>query len=155
MECPPLSRRWRSRSNPFHASEISIGSRTASGERFFSTKSRWHCTTSFRASSRFAFASARVSPCEIAAGISSTKQVNPPSLAGSKTAVSFIRLCYHKTVCRYYFVPSSRPSLLNLEHFRRQYSGSWFACRYLILSPSIRSESNHSGSRSSRLHSSF
>jgi hypothetical protein len=36
----------------------------------------------------------QVSPCEIAAGISSTKQVYPPSFAGSKTAVNFIAIDY-------------------------------------------------------------
>ena len=47
------------------------------------------------ASRRFAFASARVSPCEMAEEISSTKQVYPSSLAGSKTAVSFmLRNCH-------------------------------------------------------------
>jgi hypothetical protein len=50
------------------------------------------------ASKRFALASASVSPCEIAAGISSTKQVYPPSFAGSKTAVSFISIDYHSAV---------------------------------------------------------
>jgi len=78
-----------------HASASSMISRTASGERFFSTKSRWHSKTSFSASKRFALASASVSPCEIAAGISSTKHVYPPSFAGSKTAVSFIFEDYH------------------------------------------------------------
>ena len=81
--------------NPLHASASSMISRTASGERFFSTKSRWHSKTSFSASKRFALASASVSPCEIAAGISSTKHVYPPSFAGSKTAVSFIFEDYH------------------------------------------------------------
>ena len=85
--------------NAFHASGSSINSRTASGERSFSANSRWHSTTNFRASKRFAFASASVSPWEIAAGISSTKQVYPPSFAGSKTAVSFMRVCYHNTGC--------------------------------------------------------
>src|SRR5713101_5386994 len=59
----------------FHASAISITSRTACGERPFSASSRWHCSASFSASARFALASSMVSPCEIAAGISSTKQV--------------------------------------------------------------------------------
>ncbi len=36
--------------------------------------------------------------CEIAAGISSTKHVYPPSLAGSKTAVSFMPTNYHPQV---------------------------------------------------------
>ena len=72
-----------------HASANSIGSRRALGERSFSASSRWHCSTSLSASNRLAFASASVSPCEIAAGTSSTKQVYPPSLAGSKIAVNF------------------------------------------------------------------
>src|SRR6202022_311958 len=59
----------------FHASAISKTSRTACGERPFSASSRWHCSASFRASARFALASSMVSPCEMAAGISSTKQV--------------------------------------------------------------------------------
>jgi hypothetical protein len=80
-----------------HASTSSMISRTASGERFFSTRSRWHSKTSFSASSRFALASGSVSPWEIAAGISSTKQVYPPSFAGSKTAVNFISVGYHTT----------------------------------------------------------
>ena len=84
--------------NPLHASGSSMISRTASGERFFSTMSRWHSKTSFTASKRFTLASASVSPCEIAAGISSTKQVYPPSLAGAKTAVSFINTDYHTPV---------------------------------------------------------
>ena len=84
--------------NPLHASASSMTSRTASDERFFSTKSRWHSKTSFSASKRFALASASVSPCEIAAGISSTKQVYPPSVAGSKTAVNFILIDYHSAV---------------------------------------------------------
>jgi len=74
-----------------HASASSMVSRTASGERFFSANSRWHSKTNFSASRRLALASSSVSPCEIAAGISSTKQVYPPSFAGSKTAVIFIR----------------------------------------------------------------
>jgi hypothetical protein len=61
--------------DPFQESGNSIESRTASGESDFSTSFRWYCNTSLRASSKFAFASARVSPWEIAAGISSTKQV--------------------------------------------------------------------------------
>jgi len=73
-----------------HASTNSSGSRRALGDRSFSARSRWHSSTSLSASSRFALASPRVSPCEIAAGTSSTKQVYPPSLAGSKTAVSFM-----------------------------------------------------------------
>src|SRR5881394_2413118 len=77
-----------------HASANSIGSRTASGEISCLANSRWDSNTSLRASNRFDLASARVSPCEIAAGISSTKQVYPPSLAGSKTAVSFILTNY-------------------------------------------------------------
>src|SRR5207249_7107328 len=60
--------------------------------------SRWHSRTSFKASRRFALASSTVSPCEIAAGISSTKQVYPPSLAGSKTAVSLMLIDYHANV---------------------------------------------------------
>lgn len=80
----------------FHASENSSVSRTAVGDMCFSASSRWHSKTSLRASRRFAFASSRVSPCEMAAGISSTKQVYPPSRAGSKTAVSFIPLEYHR-----------------------------------------------------------
>jgi hypothetical protein len=80
---------------PFHASGSSMISRTASDERFFSARSRWHSKTSLSASRRFTLASASVSPCEIAAGISSTKQVYPPSLAGSKTAVNFMRINYH------------------------------------------------------------
>ena len=63
-----------------------------------SASSRWHSRTSFKASRRFALASSMVSPCEIAAGISSTKQVYPPSLAGSKTAVSFMLVNYQVTV---------------------------------------------------------
>src|SRR3989454_2309134 len=59
----------------FHASAISKTSRTACGERPFSASSRWHCSASFSASARFALASSMVSPCEIAAGISSTTQV--------------------------------------------------------------------------------
>ena len=59
----------------FHASAISKTSRTACGERPFSASSRWHCSASFSASARFALASSMVSPCEIAAGNSSTKQV--------------------------------------------------------------------------------
>src|SRR5690349_21017215 len=53
----------------------------AFGDKSFSASSRWHSSTSFSASSRFALASASVSPCEMAAGTSSTKQVYPPSLA--------------------------------------------------------------------------
>ena len=78
-----------------HTSASSIVSRTAFGERFSSASSRWHSSTSLSASRRFAFASSSVSPCEMAAGISSTKQVYPPSLAGSKIAVNFMRLAYH------------------------------------------------------------
>src|SRR5260370_39559449 len=59
----------------FHASAISITSRTACGERPFSASSRWHSRASLSASARFALASSMVSPCGIAAGISSTKQV--------------------------------------------------------------------------------
>ena len=77
-----------------HAPANSIVSRKACGESSFSASSRWHSRTSFKASRRFALASSTVSPCEIAAGISSTKQVYPPSLAGSKTAVSFILTNY-------------------------------------------------------------
>ena len=77
-----------------HAPASSIVSRKARGESSFSASSRWHSRTSFKASRRFALASSTVSPCEIAAGISSTKQVYPPSLAGSKTAVSFILTNY-------------------------------------------------------------
>lgn len=73
-------------------------SRTASDEMFFSARSRWHSKTIFSASKRFVLASASVSPCEIAAGISCTKQVYPPSLAGSKTAVSFMRIDYHTPI---------------------------------------------------------
>jgi hypothetical protein len=72
-----------------HASANSSGSRGAFGESCFSASSRWHASTSLSASRRFAFASARVSPCEMAAGTSSTKQVYPPSLAGSKTPSEF------------------------------------------------------------------
>src|SRR6266567_4558327 len=78
-----------------HAPANSIVSRKACGESSFSASSRWHSRTSFKASRRFALASSTVSPCEIAAGISSTKQVYPPSLAGSKTAVSFMLANYH------------------------------------------------------------
>src|SRR5207245_4400807 len=78
-----------------HVPANSIVSRKASGESSFSASSRWHSRTSFKASRRFALASSTVSPCEIAAGISSTKQVYPPSLAGSKTAVSFMLTNYH------------------------------------------------------------
>ena len=84
--------------DPFHTSGSSMISRTASDGRFFAIKSRWHSKTSFSASKRFTLASASVSPCEIAAGISSTKQVYPPSLAGAKTAVSFINTDYHTPV---------------------------------------------------------
>lgn len=80
-----------------HTSANSSVSRTAFGERFFSASSRWHSSTSLSASRRFVFASSRVSPCEMAAGISSTKQVYPPSLAGSKTAVNFMLPNYHTT----------------------------------------------------------
>ncbi len=73
-----------------HTPASSMLSRTALGERFFSASLRWHSSTSLRASRRFALASSRVSPCEIAAGISSTKQVYPPSDAGSKTAVTLM-----------------------------------------------------------------
>src|SRR5437764_143629 len=73
-----------------HPSANSSGWRTAFGDRSFSASSRWHSSTSLSASSRFALASSKVSPCEIAAGTSSTKQVYPPSLAGSNIAVSFI-----------------------------------------------------------------
>src|SRR6266849_5342978 len=59
----------------FHASAISKTSRTACGDRPFSASSRWHCSASLSASARLALASSMVSPCEIAAGISSTKQV--------------------------------------------------------------------------------
>jgi len=59
----------------FHVSASSIGSRSAFGERFSSASSRWHCSTSLSASSKFALASSIVSPCEMAAGTSSTKQV--------------------------------------------------------------------------------
>src|SRR6266496_4392400 len=81
-----------------HVPANSIVSRKASGESSFSASSRWHSRTSFKASRRFALASSSVSPCEIAAGISSTKHVYPPSLAGSKTAVSFMLLNYHAGV---------------------------------------------------------
>ena len=81
-----------------HASANSIVSRKASGESSFSANSRWHSRTNFKASRRFALASSMVSPCEIAAGISSTKQVYPPSLAGSKTAVSFMLINYHASI---------------------------------------------------------
>src|SRR5205814_2698526 len=78
-----------------HVSAKSNGSRRAFGDRSFSASSRWHSSTSLSASRRFALASARVSPCEMAAGTSSTKQVYPPSLAGSKTAVNFmVRGCH-------------------------------------------------------------
>lgn len=73
-----------------HASAKSSVSRTAFGDNSCSAISRWHSNTSLSASSKLTFASTSVSPCEIAAGTSSTKQVNPPSAAGSKTAVSFI-----------------------------------------------------------------
>jgi hypothetical protein len=73
-----------------HASANSSGSRRASGDSPFSASSRRHASTSLSASRRFAFASARVSPCEMVAGTSSTKQVYPPSFAGSKIAVSFM-----------------------------------------------------------------
>lgn len=78
-----------------HASANSIGSRRALGDSPFSARSRWHSSTSLSASSRFALASPRVSPCEMAAGTSSTKQVYPPSWAGSKTAVSFMPQTCH------------------------------------------------------------
>ncbi len=73
-----------------YTSVNSIGSRTACRESSFSANSRWHSSTSFNASSKLTLASSRVSPWEIAAGISSTKQVYPPSAAGSKTAVNLI-----------------------------------------------------------------
>src|SRR5687767_14170738 len=57
--------------------------------------SRRACNTSLRASTRLALASSSVSPWEMAAGISSIKQVYPPSSAGSKTAVSFIVIVCH------------------------------------------------------------
>lgn len=79
----------------FHASVISKRSRTACGERPFCATSRWYCSTSLSASARFDFASSSVSPCEMAAGISSTKQIYPPSSAGSNTAVNFMALGYH------------------------------------------------------------
>ena len=67
MECPSPSRSGNNpvpavalQVNAFHASGSSIDSRTASGERSFSTKLRWHSSTNFRASKRFAFASARL-----------------------------------------------------------------------------------------------
>jgi hypothetical protein len=82
----------------FHASGSSMISRTASDEMFFTARSPWHSNTIFSASKRFVLASASVSPCEIAAGISCTKQVCPPSLAGSKTAVSFMRKDYHTPI---------------------------------------------------------
>jgi len=100
--------------NSLHASGSSMNTRTASGDRFFSTKSRWHSNTNLSASKRFAFASASVSPCEIAAGISSTKQVYPPSFADSKTAVNFMRLYYHNTV-----YPQSEKTIGD------QWRGSW------------------------------
>lgn len=78
-----------------HSYASSKISRTAPGERSFSASSRWQSSTSLSASRRFALASSSVSPCEIAAGISSTKQVYPPSFAGSNTAVSFTGLGYH------------------------------------------------------------
>ena len=84
--------------DPLHGSASSMISRTASDERSFSANSRWHSKTNLTASRRFARASASVSPCEIAAGISSTKQVYPPSFAGSKTAVNFMPLEYHTAV---------------------------------------------------------
>ena len=77
-----------------HASANSSGSRRALGERSFSASSRWHSSTSLSASRRFALASSRVSPCEMAAGTSSTTQVYPPSLAGSKTPVNFMSRGY-------------------------------------------------------------
>jgi len=55
----------------FHASAISKTSRTACGERPFSASSRWHCSTSFSASARFALAPSMVSPWE-------SRQESPP-----------------------------------------------------------------------------
>lgn len=110
--------------NPLHASASSRISRTAPDERFFSTKSRWHSKTSFSASKRFALASARVSPCEIAAGNSSTKQVYPPSLAGSKMAVSFMPIDYHS--------PVSQQTRWGWARVRRGSADKWvsgFGCR--------------------------
>jgi hypothetical protein len=69
-----------------HASTNSSGSRRAFGGRSFSARSRWHSSTSLSASSSFALASPRVSPCEIAAGTSYTKHVYPPALGGCHTA---------------------------------------------------------------------
>lgn len=90
----------------FHSTIIPVFHRSGlhlSGVRFQMLnrerqKSRWHSRTSFSASRRFALASASVSPCEIAARISSTKQVYPPSLAGSKTAVTFMPVDYNSPV---------------------------------------------------------
>src|SRR6266446_4006670 len=80
----------------FHASAISITSRTACGERPFSASSRWHCNASFSASARFALASSMVSPCEIAAGISSTKQVEPAEKIVF-WLLSFLRVAFDAT----------------------------------------------------------
>ena len=81
----------------------------------FSANSRWHSSTSFSASNRLALASASVSPWEIAAGTSSTKQVYPPSAAGSKTAVSFMVVVSTALaawqVCE--FIPLLEPALSN------------------------------------------
>ena len=95
-----------------HVPANSIVSRKACGESSFSASSRWHSRTSFKASRRFALASSMVSPCEIAAGISSTKQVYPPSLAGSRTAVSFMLANYHADV------PSCKRQLSHLNSRR-------------------------------------
>src|SRR5437762_13321364 len=78
-----------------HVPANSTVSRKASDESSFSASSRWHSRTSFKASRRTAFASSSLSPCEIAAEISSTKQVYPPSLAGSKPAVSRMLIDHH------------------------------------------------------------
>ena len=97
-----------------HASANSRDSRTAFGENSFSASSRWHFSTSLSASRRFAFASARVSPCEMAAGTSSTKQVYPPFLAGSNTAVSFTpRECHTGSLLATFYSWLPRFALFN------------------------------------------
>ena len=79
-----------------HASTSSMGSRRAPGAKFSSASCRWASSTDRSASNKFALASSTVSPWEIAAGISSTKQVYPPSDAGSKTAVRFTEIGYQE-----------------------------------------------------------
>jgi hypothetical protein len=121
--------------DPLHGSASSMISRTASDDRFFSTNSRWHFKTSFSASRRFARASASVSPCEIAAGISSRKHVYPPSFAGSKTAVTFMSVYYHAPVSSQTGWCVCRPSKLrnstrNLKQERRNFMSTLVVIGY-------------------------